>query len=162
MKRFLSILCATLAIGLAAPVMAEDPPAAPAAVAADAAPAAVAAPEAAPAAAEAAPAAAPVDPMAAVGAAFAELAQAKPGDAQAGAGKAAACAACHGMDGKGNQALGAPNLTDAIWLYGGKKDQIVGSITKAHAGVMPAWGGKLDAVTIKMLATYVHSLGGGE
>jgi Amt family ammonium transporter len=57
MKRFLSILCATLAIGLAAPVMAEDPPAAPAAVAADAAPAAVAAPEAAPAAAEAAPAA---------------------------------------------------------------------------------------------------------
>lgn len=56
-----------------------------------------AAPESAPI--EAAPAAAPVDPMAAVGAAFADLAKAKPGDAQAGAGKAAVCAACHGMDG---------------------------------------------------------------
>ncbi|WP_088306661.1 cytochrome-c oxidase, cbb3-type subunit III [Novosphingobium sp. B 225] len=72
------------------------------------------------------------------------------------------CVVCHGADGKGMRSVGAPNLTDAIWLYGGSKEQVAGSINKAHAGVMPAWGGKLDGVTIKMLATYVHSLGGGE
>ncbi len=75
---------------------------------------------------------------------------------------AANCVACHGTDGKGLRQFGAPNLADAIWLYGGKKEQVTASIHKAHAGVMPAWGGKLDAVTIKMLAVYVHSLGGGE
>lgn len=72
------------------------------------------------------------------------------------------CAACHGADAKGGRQFGAPNLADAIWLYGGKRDQVMGSIHQAHAGVMPAWGGKLDPVTIKMLAAYVHSLGGGE
>lgn len=72
------------------------------------------------------------------------------------------CAACHGPEGKGGRQFGAPNLADAIWLYGGKRDQVRGSINQAHAGVMPAWGGKLDPVTIKMLAAYVHSLGGGE
>ena len=75
---------------------------------------------------------------------------------------AANCVACHGTDGKGLRQFGAPNLADAIWLYGGKKEQVTASIHKARAGVMPAWGGKLDAVTIKMLAVYVHSLGGGE
>ena len=58
--------------------------------------------------------------------------------------------------------VGAPNLTDKIWLYGGSRSAVVGSITNAHAGVMPAWSGRLDEVTIKMLAAYVHSLGGGE
>ncbi len=72
------------------------------------------------------------------------------------------CAACHGPDGKGLRQFGAPNLTDAIWLYGGSRAAISGSIANAHAGVMPAWKGKLDPVTIKMLAAYVHSLGGGE
>ena len=72
------------------------------------------------------------------------------------------CAACHGPDGKGQRQFGAPNLSDAIWLYGGKRDQVEASIYKARAGVMPAWTGKLDPVTIKMLAAYVHSLGGGE
>lgn len=72
------------------------------------------------------------------------------------------CAACHGPDGKGQRQFGAPNLADAIWLYGGKRDQVEASIYKAHAGVMPAWKDKLDPVTIKMLAAYVHSLGGGE
>lgn len=72
------------------------------------------------------------------------------------------CVACHGTDATGLRQFGAPNLTDAVWLYGGRQDQVEASITRAHAGVMPAWGGKLDAVTIKMLATYVHSLGGGE
>ena len=75
---------------------------------------------------------------------------------------AANCVACHGADGKGLRQFGAPNLTDAIWLYGGSKAQVSGSVANAHAGVMPAWSGKLDPVTIKMLAAYVHSLGGGE
>lgn len=75
---------------------------------------------------------------------------------------AANCVVCHGADGKGNRAVGAPNLADAIWLYGGSHADVVASVTNAHAGVMPAWGAKLDPVTIRMLAAYVHSLGGGE
>lgn len=72
------------------------------------------------------------------------------------------CAVCHGADGKGNRTLGAPNLTDGIWLYGGDRATLTETVTNARAGVMPAWAGKLDPVTIKMLAAYVHSLGGGE
>ena len=72
------------------------------------------------------------------------------------------CAACHGADGKGQRPLGAPNLTDAIWLYGGSRDALTETVTNARYGVMPAWGQRLDPVTIKMLAAYVHSLGGGE
>jgi len=75
---------------------------------------------------------------------------------------AANCVVCHGAEAKGNRAVGAPNLSDAIWLYGGSHADVVASVTNAHAGVMPAWGAKLDPVTIKMLAAYVHSLGGGE
>jgi len=72
------------------------------------------------------------------------------------------CAVCHGPDGKGGRQVGAPNLADAIWLYGGTHGDVVSSISNAHAGVMPAWVQRLDPVTIKMLAAYVHSLGGGE
>jgi cytochrome c oxidase cbb3-type subunit III len=72
------------------------------------------------------------------------------------------CAVCHGADGHGNRALGAPNLTDPIWLYGGDAETLRTTITNARAGVMPRWGGRLDPVTIRMLAAYVHSLGGGE
>lgn len=72
------------------------------------------------------------------------------------------CAACHGPDGKGNRDLGAPNLTDAIWLYGGDAESLHQTIANSRYGVMPRWGGRLDPVTIKMLAAYVHSLGGGE
>jgi cytochrome c oxidase cbb3-type subunit 3 len=72
------------------------------------------------------------------------------------------CAACHGPDGKGNRTVGAPNLTDAIWLYGGDAETLTQTITNARYGVMPRWGNRLDPVTIKMLAAYVHSLGGGE
>lgn len=72
------------------------------------------------------------------------------------------CAQCHGDAGKGNQELGAPNLTDAIWLYGGSKAAVVTSIRTGRGGVMPAWDGRLDPVTIKSLAVYVHSLGGGK
>lgn len=72
------------------------------------------------------------------------------------------CVVCHGADGKGMRAQGAPNLTDAIWLYGGDRDTIKQTVTNSRYGVMPAWGLKLDPVTIRMLAAYVHSLGGGE
>lgn len=72
------------------------------------------------------------------------------------------CAACHGEDGKGNIELGAPNLTDNIWLYGGTPAQIAQSIHTGRGGVMPHWTGRLDPATIKMLTVYVHSLGGGK
>ncbi|MGD9785372.1 MAG: cytochrome-c oxidase, cbb3-type subunit III [Hyphomicrobiaceae bacterium] len=72
------------------------------------------------------------------------------------------CAACHGEDGKGNVELGAPNLTDAIWLYGADRASIMESIKTGRGGSMPAWAGRLDPVTIKSLAVYVHSLGGGK
>jgi cytochrome c oxidase cbb3-type subunit 3 len=71
------------------------------------------------------------------------------------------CASCHQADGKGNQELGAPNLTDGIWLYGGDRDSIYRAIFYARNGSMPAWGERLDDATLKMLAIYVHSLGGG-
>jgi cytochrome c oxidase cbb3-type subunit 3 len=72
------------------------------------------------------------------------------------------CTACHGEDGKGNQELGAPSLTDEIWLYGGTEADIEKSIQTGRGGVMPYWTGRLDPVTIKMLTVYVHSLGGGK
>jgi cytochrome c oxidase cbb3-type subunit 3 len=72
------------------------------------------------------------------------------------------CAACHGADGKGKQDQGAPNLADPIWLYGGSKPAIVESIRTGRGGMMPAWAGRLDPVTLKALAVYVHSLGGGK
>jgi cytochrome c oxidase cbb3-type subunit 3 len=72
------------------------------------------------------------------------------------------CASCHGDKAEGKQEVGAPRLDDAIWLYGGDKATIVATITNARRGVMPACGGKLDDATIKQLAIYVHSLGGGE
>jgi len=72
------------------------------------------------------------------------------------------CAACHGPTGMGDRQFGAPNLTDAIWLYGGDRDALTETVVNSRYGVMPAWGGRLDPVTIKMLATYVHALGGGE
>ncbi len=75
---------------------------------------------------------------------------------------AANCASCHGADGKGLREFGAPNLTDNIWLYGGDKASIAQSVRQSRQGVMPRWNDKLDPATIKMLAAYVHSLGGGE
>lgn len=72
------------------------------------------------------------------------------------------CASCHGNDGKGLREFGAPNLTDNIWLYGGDAASITATINNSRFGVMPRWDNRLDPVTIKMLAAYVHSLGGGE
>ncbi len=72
------------------------------------------------------------------------------------------CLACHGPAGQGDRAQGAPALNDPIWLYGGTRADIERQITGPRMGMMPAWGSRLDPVTIKMLAAYVHSLGGGE
>jgi cytochrome c oxidase cbb3-type subunit 3 len=73
------------------------------------------------------------------------------------------CAACHGDDGAGMTELGAPDLTDQVWLYGGSRADIVAQIGDPQLGVMPAWTGRLDPVTIKMLAVYVHAqFGGGQ
>lgn len=72
------------------------------------------------------------------------------------------CAACHGPEGKGMQEMGAPNLTDKIWLYGGDKIAIVKQISNPKMGVMPVWSGRLSPESIKMAAIYVHSLGGGK
>jgi cytochrome c oxidase cbb3-type subunit 3 len=72
------------------------------------------------------------------------------------------CAACHGAEGKGNRELGAPTLTDAIWLYGSDKASIVDGLWNGRGAVMPAWTARLDDATIKSLAVYVHALGGGE
>ena len=72
------------------------------------------------------------------------------------------CTACHGDAGKGNQDLGAPNLTDKIWLYGSDEATLVETIGNGRSGVMPAWVGRLDPSTIKAMAVYVHSLGGGK
>jgi cytochrome c oxidase cbb3-type subunit 3 len=72
------------------------------------------------------------------------------------------CTACHGDTGKGNQELGAPNLTDKIWLYGSDEASLVETITNGRSGVMPAWVDRLDPSTVKAMAVYVHSLGGGK
>ena len=81
-------------------------------------------------------------------------------DALAEAGKARfmACAACHGMDGKGNQMLGAPNLTDNTWLYGGSERAITETLTYGRNGVMPSFKKTLGENKIHVVATYVYSL----
>jgi cytochrome c oxidase cbb3-type subunit III len=72
------------------------------------------------------------------------------------------CASCHGAEGDGNREIGAPRLNDAIWLYGGSREAVIRQITRPQMGHMPAWAHRLDEATIRMLAVYVHGLGGGE
>ncbi|QDH35684.1 cytochrome-c oxidase, cbb3-type subunit III [Porphyrobacter sp. YT40] len=72
------------------------------------------------------------------------------------------CAACHGSGGEGSPPMGAPALNDAIWLFGDTEAAVKAQILAPRHGVMPAWQGRLDPVTIKMLAAYVHSRGGGQ
>ena len=78
--------------------------------------------------------------------------------AAAGKPKFAVCAACHGADGKGNQTIGAPNLTDKVWLHGWGVDAIVAMVTNGKTNVMPAQGGRLTPEQIHVLASYVWSL----
>jgi cytochrome c oxidase cbb3-type subunit 3 len=68
------------------------------------------------------------------------------------------CAACHGQDGKGNTALGAPNLTDRIWLYGGGLATIAETIRNGRNNKMPAWGEFLGQAKVHLLAAYVWGL----
>lgn len=82
-------------------------------------------------------------------------------EAQAEKGKeifASYCAACHGPDGKGNKAFGAPNLTNGIWLYGGSREQIAHSLRAGRNGVMPAFSDTLTEDKIHIIAAYVYSL----
>lgn len=72
------------------------------------------------------------------------------------------CAVCHGAAGQGDREKGAPRLASHVHLYGDERSIIVGQVTSPHMGVMPSWNTRLDAATIKSLALYVHSLGGGE
>ena len=68
------------------------------------------------------------------------------------------CVACHGPEGKGNPMLGAPNLTDGVWLYGGNREQIVETLTVGRNGVMPAFNNSLGEDKIHLVASYVYGL----
>ena len=72
------------------------------------------------------------------------------------------CSGCHAEDGTGDKFQGAPNLTDAIWLYGGDAETLRETIVNARFGVMPAWGEFLTQAEVNAVAAYVHGLGGGE
>ncbi len=72
------------------------------------------------------------------------------------------CAACHMEDGTGDRDQGAPNLADAIWLYGGDYDTLVETVTNSRFGVMPAWRLRLSEAQVRAVTAYVHQLGGGE
>ena len=72
------------------------------------------------------------------------------------------CAACHGDKGEGNRSFGAPPLNARVHLYGATREAIVAQVTHPRGGVMPNWNTRLDPATIKSVALYVHSLGGGE
>ena len=79
-------------------------------------------------------------------------------EAQAGEEKFALCAACHGPDGKGMSATGAPNLTDKVWLYGGSRKAVEDSIANGRSGVMPAWSKVLGEDKVHLIAAFVYSL----
>jgi cytochrome c oxidase cbb3-type subunit 3 len=72
------------------------------------------------------------------------------------------CVSCHGETAEGNRDMGAPPLTSGVWLYGGDRASLTETITHGRAGQMPAWSERLDPATVKMLAIYVHQLGGGQ
>ncbi|MEP2470667.1 cytochrome-c oxidase, cbb3-type subunit III [Roseobacter sp.] len=72
------------------------------------------------------------------------------------------CAACHGENGLGGREVGAPNLADAIWLYGGDAETLTETVTYSRYGVMPPWTQRLSEAQVRAVALYVHQLGGGE
>lgn len=72
------------------------------------------------------------------------------------------CSSCHGVEGLGDNQLGAPNLADAIWLYGGDVATVTETVTNSRFGVMPPWGTRLSQSDVNAVAAYVHQLGGGE
>lgn len=72
------------------------------------------------------------------------------------------CASCHADDGTGDRSQGAPNLADAIWLYGGDYATLTETVSNSRYGVMPAWNSRLTEAQIRAVTAYVHQLGGGE
>ncbi|MTH98740.1 MULTISPECIES: cytochrome-c oxidase, cbb3-type subunit III [Alphaproteobacteria] len=93
------------------------------------------------------------------------LTNAQTDDAAAQAGKVVFednCASCHGEDGTGDVFQGAPNLTDAIWLYGGDEEALTETVTNSRFGVMPPWDTRLTEAQIRAVSAYVHQLGGGQ
>ncbi len=72
------------------------------------------------------------------------------------------CASCHMEGGIGDREQGAPNLSDAIWLYGGDYDSILYTVSYSRYGVMPSWGNRLKESQVRAVSAYVHQLGGGE
>ncbi|CUH58930.1 cytochrome-c oxidase, cbb3-type subunit III [Thalassobacter stenotrophicus] len=72
------------------------------------------------------------------------------------------CSSCHAEDGTGDRFQGAPNLTDAIWLFGGSEEAITETVMNSRYGVMPNWNKRLSEGEIRAVAAYVHQLGGGE
>ncbi len=72
------------------------------------------------------------------------------------------CSACHGDQGLGDISQGAPNLADAIWLYGGDTETLIETVTYSRFGVMPPWQGRLSEAEVRAVALYVHSRGGGQ
>jgi cytochrome c oxidase cbb3-type subunit III len=72
------------------------------------------------------------------------------------------CAACHMEDGTGDRSQGAPNLVDAIWLYGGDYASLSQTVNNSRYGVMPAWNSRLTEAQLRAVSAYVHQLGGGE
>ncbi|MDE2614801.1 MAG: cytochrome-c oxidase, cbb3-type subunit III [Burkholderiales bacterium] len=93
------------------------------------------------------------------------LAGAPHDSAKAAAGKAVfttVCAACHGADGQGNPAVGAPNLTGKSWLYGGDLETLETTIRDGRGGIMPAWRTRLGENEARVVAAYVYSLSHGD
>lgn len=72
------------------------------------------------------------------------------------------CASCHGDTGAGDRDQGAPNLSDAIWLYGGDRDTLTETVVKSRYGMMPSWNTRLSEAEIAQVSYFVHALGGGE
>jgi cytochrome c oxidase cbb3-type subunit 3 len=69
------------------------------------------------------------------------------------------CASCHGEDARGDSTLGAPNLTDEIWIYGGGRETVYRTLFGGREGHMPNWGDRLSPIQLRILALYVQSLG---
>lgn len=82
--------------------------------------------------------------------------------AEAGKARFGVCAACHGPEGKGNIAMGAPNLTDGIWLYGSSEETITETLKYGRNNMMPSQKERLGEAKVHLLAAYVYSLGGGQ
>ncbi|MEP4036966.1 cytochrome-c oxidase, cbb3-type subunit III [Pseudophaeobacter sp.] len=72
------------------------------------------------------------------------------------------CSSCHMEDGTGDRSQGAPNLADALWLYGGDYAALSDTVANSRYGVMPAWNTRLTEAQIRAVSSYVHQLGGGE